>query len=229
MAGRESLYLYEEILLLALRDEKGTIITGYPGYLIAGAILAELLMDERISVEDTKKQMVDVVSTRPTGDEMIDECLEKMATAKRRGSLQTWVSRLGGIKKLQHRVAEQLCERGILRADEDKILFIFTRKIYPEIDPVPEREIIERLRDAIFSERDNIDARTVVLISLADGVDLLQHVFGRKEIRNRRTRIEQIINGELTGKATKQLIIACQTAAMVAAIMPAITSATIHH
>jgi hypothetical protein len=48
MARDKPLLLYEEIMLLALRDEQGTIVTGDP---------------------------------------IIDECLEKMSTAKRRASL----------------------------------------------------------------------------------------------------------------------------------------------
>lgn len=228
MTEGKPLFLYEEIMLLALRDEEGTIATGFPEQVVAGAILAELLLDCRISVEDTRKQLVDLQNKKQTGDPIIDECLERMAAGKRRASLQTWVSRLAGTKNLRHKVARQLCDRGILRADEDKVLFIFKRRVYPEIDPLPEKKIVDRLRAAIFTDHDQLDPRTVVLISLANGSDLLRQTFGRREVRTRQKRIEQIANGELTGKATKEVIAACQTAVMVAAIMPAIVSTTIH-
>ncbi len=143
--------------------------------------------------------------------------------------MQTWVSRLAGTKNLRHKVARQLCDRGILRADEDKVLFIFTRQVYPEIDPLPEKQIVDRLRTAIFTDHDQLDPRTVVLISLANGADLLNQTFGRKEVRSRKKRIEQIVNGELTGKATKNVIAACQAAVMVAAIMPVIMATTTHN
>ena len=93
---------------------------------------------------------------------------------------------------------------------------------------MPEKKIVDRLRAAIFTDRDDIDPRTVLLLSLADGSDLLRQTFGRKEIRARKKRIEKIANGDLTGKATKEVIAACQTAVMVAAIMPAIVSTTVH-
>jgi len=229
MAKGKPLFLYEEIMLLALRDEEGTITTGFPEQVVAGAILAELLLDCRISVEDTRKQLVDLQNKKPTGDPIIDECLEKMSAGKRRASLQTWISRLAGTKNLRHKVARQLCDRGILHADEDKVLFIFKRLVYPEIDPLPEKKIVDRLRAAIFTDRDQLDPRTVVLISLANGSDLLRHTFGRKDVKTRKKRIEQIVNGELTGKATKEIIAACETAVMFAAIMPAMMSATIHN
>jgi len=229
MARDKPLFLYEEIMLLALRDEQGTIATGFPEQVLAGAILAELLLDGRISVEDTKKKLVNLVDSRPSGDPIIDECLEKMTTAKRRASLQTWVSRLAGTKNLRHKAAQRLCDRRILRADEDKVLFVFKRRIYPEIDPIPEKKIIDRLRDAIYNDHAKLDPRTVVLVSLANGSDMLRQTFGRKEIKSRKKRIEQIENGELTGKATREVIAACQTALIVAAIMPAMISTTVHN
>ncbi len=228
MTKREQLYLYEEIMLLALRDEKGTLAIGFVEQLVAGAVLAELLLEARISVEDSEKQLVSLDDSQPFGDPIIDECLETMAVGKQCASLKTWVSRLARIKNLKHNVARQLCHRKILRADEDKVLFVFNRRVYPEIDPVPEQQIIERLKAAIFTDREPLDPRTVVLISLANGSELLRQTFGRKELKPRQQRIEQIVHGELTGNATKEVIEACQTAAMVAAIMPAVIVTTVN-
>lgn len=224
MPQRKQLFLYEEITLLALRNEKGTVATGFAETVIAGAIMAELLLNERISVEQTKKQLVNVENSNLTGDTLLDECLERISTSKRRASISTWVSRLAHLKKLRHRVALQLCDRGILHADEDKVLLFFTRKIYPEINPVPEKRIIDRLSEAIFTEATSVDPRTVVLISLAHGAGLLSVNFDRKEIRSRKKRIEQIVKGELTGKATKSVIDACQAAIMIATMTPIIVS-----
>jgi len=226
MNNEKALFLYEEIMLLALRDEKGTMAAGFPEQVVAGAVLAELLLDNRVAVEDTRRQLVDIIDRGPVGDPVIDECLEKMATAKRRASLKAWVQKLAHIKQLRHKVARQLCDRGILRAEEDKVLLLFKRRIYPEIDPKPEREILRRLRKAIFTDQRHLDPRTVVLVSLASGADLLRQAFGRKELKPRKKRIEQITNGDVTGKATKEVIAACQAAVMVAVIIPAVTTTT---
>jgi Golgi phosphoprotein 3 len=231
MMMQSALFLYEEILLLALRDEEGTIVSGTMyQYAIGAAILAELLLSKRIEIEQSgRRKLVNLVSATPLGDPLLDECLERIAHAKRRAALQTWVSRFAGTKNLKNRVAQQLCRRGILRADEDKVLLIFTRKIYPEINPEPERELIERLRHAVLTDADEIDCRTIVLLSLANSTGLLKIAFNKKELKDRKVRIKQIVNGEITGKAATEAIQAMQAAVMVACIMPAMMTATMRH
>ena len=228
---QNTLFLHEEILLLALRDEEGTIASGTMyQYAIGAALLAELLLSKRIEVEQSgKRKLVNLVSPSPLGEPLIDECLEKVGSAKRRAVLQTWVSRFAGVKNLKHRVAQQLCRRGILRADEDKVLLIFTRKIYPEINPGPERELIRRLEHAIFTDTRDIDPRTVVLLSLANSTGLLKIVFDKKKLKGRKARIKQIVDGEITGKAATEAIQAMQAAVMVAVIMPAVMTTTMSH
>jgi Golgi phosphoprotein 3 len=228
---QNTLFLHEEILLLALRDKEGTIASGTMyQYAIGAALLAELLLSKRIEVEQqSKRKLVNLIDPTLLGEPLIDECLNKISSAKRRAVLQTWVSRFAGVKNLKHRVAKQLCRRGILRADEDKVLLLFTRKIYPEINPVPERELIRRLEYAIFTDTRDIDPRTVVLLSLANSADILKVVFDKKKLKGRKARIKQIVNGEITGKAAAEAIQAMQAAVMVACIMPSITAATISH
>lgn len=230
MAKQDALFFHEAIMLLALRDEEGTIAPGTMyQYAIGGAVLAELLLLNRIGIEKSKKKkLVNLVSSKPLAEPLIDECLEKIGSAKRRASLQTWVSRFAGVKNLKHRVAEQLCKRGILRADEGNVLLIFTRKIYPEANPEPERKLIERLREAVFTDTQDVDPRTVVIASLANSAGLLKVVFDKKKLKGRKARIEQVINGEMTGKAAREAIEAMQAAVMVAVIMPAIISTTVH-
>ena len=209
-------------MLLALKDEEGTIASGTMyNYAIGGAIIAELLLSQNIVIDQSKKKkLVSVINPELLNDLLIDEWLMKMASAKKPKTVQDWVSRIANTKDLKHRVATQLCQRGILEMDEEKILVLFSRRIYPEINPEPEQLIIDRLKNAIFTESDDIDARTIVLLSLAKSANVLPFIFGQKEIKERKKRIEQIVNGEIAGKATKEAIEAMQAAVMVAVIMP---------
>lgn len=225
--GTNEMKLYEEVMLLALRDDKGTTASGaWYQQAVAGAILSELLLDGHLRVEGSgKKKYIELASTAPTGDPLFDEVIDKIAGAKRRATAATWVGRIAGIKNLKHDAVERLCRAGILRADEDRILLIFRRKIYPEINPEPERRLLERLRDAVFTDASDVDARTVVLVSLANGTGLLAANFDKKELRARKERIEMIVNGDVMGKATKEAVDAAQAAVMVAVMIPAITVA----
>jgi hypothetical protein len=218
MAKQTPLFLHEEIMLLALRDAEGTIPAGacYT-YAVAGAVLADLLMSHRIAIEATRwRRLVTLVSRTSLGEPFIDECLGRIAAAKRRASLGTWVSRIAGTANLKHRAAEHLCKRGILRADTGKILLVFTRRIYPEVNPEPERSLIERLNRAIFTDAQDVDPRTAALVSLANSADLLGLVFDRRELRRRKARIKQIAGGERVGQAIRDVISAANGAAAAA-------------
>lgn len=228
MATRTRLHLYEEVMLLALRDREGTVAHGTMyNFAVGGAVLAELMLEKRVGIEEAgKKRFARVLDPKPLGDPLIDEGLARIAGAKRRASLQSWIGRFAQMKRLKHRAAEGLARRGILRVEEGRVLGIFTRKTYPEVDPGPEREIIARLRRAIFGEGGEVEPRTVVLLSLANGADLLKLVFDRKELKGRKARIAQVVNGELTGKAAREAIQAMQAAVVVACVMPAIMVST---
>ena len=183
MNDRTELHLHEQLMLLALRDEKGTLeskATMY-AYALGGAMLAELSVKGKIRISDDKKAFVDLVDRSPFGEPVLDECLDKVATAKRRARATTWVRRFAELKRLRHRVAQGLCRRGILRDDEDKVLLFFTRKLYPTIDPVPERRLVDQLRTVIFGDPSSPDAETVIVVALANATGLLPIHFDRRK------------------------------------------------
>ena len=135
MVARRALHLYEEILLLALRDRRGTVHPAvHYRHALAGAVVAELLLDGRAAVESKRrKQFLRLDDRSPAHDPLIDACLEKIGGARRRATLQTWVGRLAGIGAMKHRAARGLCRRGILRAEEDRVLLLFRRRIAQQV------------------------------------------------------------------------------------------------
>jgi len=70
-----NLHLYEQILLLALRDKEGTIMPmAYYQYAIAGAILADLLLQKKVGWDQTKRSpyIIDIPGAM-TGDDLLDD------------------------------------------------------------------------------------------------------------------------------------------------------------
>ncbi len=218
------LSMHEQLMLLALRDEKGTLESraGMHGYPLGGAILAELVLAGRITLDDDKKQLVSLIDSSPLSEPFLDEAIEQLASAKRRRRASDWVMRFASIKKLRHRVAQQLCRRGILKDAEDKVLWIFTRKIYPEIDARPEEQLVEELREAIYDDHQKVPPRTAIVLSLAHATGMLGIHFDKRDLKRRKKRIKQIASGEAVGGATKAAVEAVQ-----AALMAAQTAATV--
>ena len=226
-----NLYVYQQLLLLLLKDKEGTIFSGvFYQQALAGALTADLMLSRHIDItKNRRSRMVNLISDTPTGDEILDECISKIKTAKRTASIQTWISRLSSLKRLKHRAALKLCQLGILQIEEDKILLIFKRNIYPEINHEPESEIINNLNQAIFTDEDNIDPKTLVLLAICHGVNVLPHLFDKKALKSRKDRIRKIADGEVSGLATKEVIQSVQAAIMIAAVMPAIIASTTAH
>jgi hypothetical protein len=227
MEKSTQLHIYEEILLLALRDKEGTMLFGvnYPQAL-AGALLAELLLLKKVEIEASgKRKFVKLANTKSTGNLLLDECIEKMSHAKRRATAQNWIQRFANIRRVKHKAAESLCRKGILKLEEDKVLLIFNRKIYPEVDPRPEKRIMDKIYKAIFNNPKEIDPETVILISICNSTGILRQLFDKSKLREKKNRIKEITSGNLIGKATKDAIEAMQAAVMVATIIPAVTVA----
>ncbi len=222
---RDSLYLHEEFMLLALREEKGTI-AGVENieYPLAAAVVSELLLQVQLEIDQAKpkKKLINLVGSTPFGDPILDEALDRIKNAKRRASLNKWVERLANLKKLKHRTALQLCERGILKADEDKVLRIFTRKIYPELNPEPERKVVECLRRVIFFDTQDVPARDALLVGLAHHTGLLQKKFAKEDLKPRKKHIKEIAKGNLCSQAAKDLMDAVNTAVMAAVVVVAL-------
>jgi hypothetical protein len=218
------LYLHEEFMLLALREDAGTVATSESIEVpLAAALLLELVLRGRVELESGgEAPLVSVVDGTPVGDPILDQALDRIRDAGDALGLTTWVERLAELPDLKQRVAQQLCERGILRADRDKVLWLFTRNVYPEIDPRPEQELVERLRDTIFTDRDDVSPRDALLVGLAHRTQLLREKFDRKDLGPRGDRIERIANGSHVAGAAKEVMDALDAAVLMVVIMPAV-------
>lgn len=219
------LELHEEVLLLCLHDEKGTLTNDTVTYGMAGGLLAELMLAGRIAIDDTKKARVSVVDPTPTGKPEIDAALSRIAEDDKSRKMTDWVSKLA-VKALRERSVDRLCDAGILRREQSRVLWIFDRTRYPEANPDPEQDILDRLREAVRRDGE-VDPRTAALVSIANGMSLLKQALSKDELKQRKARIEQIAAGQASGKALAQVIDAINTALVVAVIMPAIITPTI--
>lgn len=215
------LLLHHEIMLLSLRDREGTIQNSMYLYAVAGAMMTELILQKRISVGPTKYQLVEVLDQESTGDEILDEVIEKVVTAKRRRGLGDWISNLATMPKLKQRVASQLCARKVLRNETESVLWFFSREIYPEINPKYERSIKHRMADLMFGQTTKHDERTTVLVALSHHAGLLQANFDKGRLKRNKERLKKIVAGDMyAARATRSAVEALESAINVAAVIP---------
>lgn len=228
MSKRE-LFLHEELMLLALKDRKGTVVsnTMYPQAL-GGAILAELMISERIGLEKKgkKKRLVVSRDPSPVEDPLLEEWRVAIAEREKPRAPEDWVQRMAQTKRLKHRVATGLVKKGILRDEEDRILGIFKRTIYPELDPGPERDVVARIESAVLREEEEVAPRTAVLVALAHRTGLLATVLDKERLKKRKDRIEEIAEGNVAGDAAKAAMEAMQAAMVVVTTVTTMTVVT---
>jgi hypothetical protein len=221
MSGAARLPLYEEILLLALDDDKGTTGLGSTFATAMGAaVLAELAMRDAVTVGPDRQRRVGAVRGAAVDDPLLAECLQQVLDEQRPRPAGHWVTRFAGTKDLKDRAARQLVAKGVLKEDADKVLGIFPRTLYPERDPGPEKELRDRLYWAIFTPTNEVEARTTVVVSLLKATGMLEQVFDKKKLKGRKARVEKLVSGQAVGEATREATDAAMAAVMVATMVP---------
>ncbi|MFD1152363.1 GOLPH3/VPS74 family protein [Saccharothrix hoggarensis] len=217
----DELTLADELALLA-HDDDGTRRLGQPalGYGLAGALLVELALAERIDVVDKK---VTVLNPTPTGRPVLDQALARIADDKPRKPAH-WIDKLS--KKLTEQVLDGLVAGGVLRREEDRVLLVFPRTRFPTPDgaePPAETDARARMTRAVTDDGP-VDPRTAALCALVKAVGHDRKVFAHLPRAEVRKRLKTISEGEWAALAVRKAIEQVQSAITVAVIVPAASS-----
>lgn len=214
-----ALTLSEELTLLAYDDETGKSKADmFLEYGLGGALLAELAVLGKVALTDKK---VTVVDPSPTGDELLDGALAKIADSPPRKP-QRWVDMLR--KGAKDAALQRLVDRGLLRREHGKVLLVFPMTTYPTQDSGPEQEVRQRLNDAMVEGRVP-ELRTVTLALLVGACDLGKNVFPDLPNRELKRKLNELTAGDWAAKATKQAIEAVRAAILATTTATVTTSA----
>ncbi|MGH8918988.1 MAG: GOLPH3/VPS74 family protein, partial [Actinomycetes bacterium] len=192
------LILAEELLLLALHDEKGS--TGFtqtdPG--LAGALLVDLGRLGAVRPEGKKLAVVtDSVPRHP----VLERAHAAISASAKRRSAKSWVGRLPGeLKPLTATVAAALVERGVLTEQRSKFLGLFPSTRFPEANPEPERVLRSRLRAVLLGERESTTS-DALLLGLLVPLDLVGSLVDKDQRRTAKKRAKEIADGGIAGTA----------------------------
>jgi golgi phosphoprotein 3 len=213
------LTLAEELVLLGTNERGSTESAAWASLDngIAGARLLELSLAGRLELGE--KGAIVVADERPTGDELTDEALARIAESERQRDAKHWVSKLAS-GKVRKQVLARLDDRGVLVAERGRFLGVVPRTRHVEVDPGPERELRERLRGAVLGD-EAADPRTVALAGLVKACGLTKAVFGREDRKAADRRIKELAEPDAVSAAVKSV-----TDATTAAVIAATTAAT---
>lgn len=196
----------EEILLLFLDDETGKFENMYYEefkYALAGAVLMDLALRSKI---DTDLEQLKVADPTPTGEEILDRFLSMISESDEEMNTFYWVSEIAKRgAEIRDKALESLVNRGILRVEEKKILWVIGVRRYPTVDDTQEKEVRRRLTELLKSD-DIPSPHDVVLVSLADTFDLFPHIVGEYEAKKLAPRIGQISKLDLIGQSVSHVL-----------------------
>ena len=204
----------EEIILLALDDKKGKFVDLPPLALdqaLAGAVLLELAFQNRI---DTDLTHLTLVSDKPTGDKMLDPILREIAAAKDKKDAKYWVGVISAVgEKIRNAGLARLVEKGVLKKEETKFLWVIPGRRYPMIQNQEEEEVRKRIRKVV-ADGEVPSPRDVVIVSLASACQLLRTVFTDAELLKYSPRIAEVAKMDLIGRAVSKSVAEVQEAVM---------------
>ena len=195
-------------MLLMLDDENGKfarVPDRLLRYALAGGVLMDLALEDRI---DTDLEKLILVNPEPLEDSLLDPTLADISQATETHDARFWVERTARLsaEAIRHKALNRLVDRGILECRDDRFLWVFQARRYPAIDGTAEREVKLRIMEILFSDQVPLP-RDVVIIGLVHACDLFRQILSDRELANVATRIDEVRQLDLIGRAMSQAII----------------------
>ena len=108
-------------------------------YALAAGVLMDLALEGRI---DTDPEKLVVIDSSPLGDDLLDPYLARIVRSSRPRDSHYWIEdTLKFASVIQERSLQRLVERGMLRQEDSRFLWVIQTRRYPVTDDRPVREV----------------------------------------------------------------------------------------
>lgn len=210
--------LPEELILLALNEEKGTVgasaITKETiTFAVCAAMILELITAGRVELRLPEKKFfmlkidrgsLKVIDPAPTGDDILDDALKYIRVSGKNKGPYYWIDKLGRFTVSKDagiidysgkcsRYLARLAGQGMIHKTEHRSLGVISSPRYKLMDPTVRLQLQQRITHALF-EPLQPRQRTAMLICMARISRLLEEMFPQKqqlhEARENATRIQ---------------------------------------
>lgn len=211
--------LTEELILLMLNEQTG-YLEMEPGWkfscVIAGSVIADLAMENRIDTDLTNAHLID---STPTGDELLDPTLKEFAEAKETFDAQYWIEKnTARAEAILTRTLERLVEKKVLNYQSGGFWSltkdVMRSRTYPTADVKLREEARTRILNVIMDESIP-DPRDAILVNLLHNCDGFQTIMSKEDYMEKLEHIELVCKLDLVGqaisKAVKQSVIHSKT------------------
>ena len=219
MIGMRRVSLADELLLVALDDVSGRARGQGLDHGLAGSLLLDLVLAERIGLDGRR---VVVVDASPVGDVFVDEALSRIGRERSRGA-KAWVNALA--KGLLPRVRRRLVDEGVLREDTHRFLGLVPYRRFPAVDGRADGDVRARLARAAAGGG-LPDARTAALAGLVRATRLERAALPESGYNEARRAVKGIAESDWATEATRKAIADTQAAVM-AAVMASVTASVV--
>jgi Golgi phosphoprotein 3 len=194
----------EKLFILSIDDDQGALVKSVKTMLrygLAGALLAELALANKINLEEGRLASTDVTST---GDAMVDEALEMIAAEQKPRKTSRWIDAIG--KKLTFKqTAERLSKDGVFQIEKKRYLWVIPYEASPQVDASAKYWVKQHLRGIVLAG-EKAEAADVALLSLLRACRLLHLVFTHDERKMAEKKVGDLVQNEVFGEAVVTLL-----------------------
>ena len=191
------LTLAEELLLIVLDDSSGKLFPTAKPFAIDVAIAASLIMELTLNGRiDTDSEKLFVISSKPTGNQILDDVLFEIDAENTNITTSAWLTRIAQKgESLNQLIINGLVNRGILMSVEKRLLWVFKTRVYPPASGIEEREVKARVMHLINSD-EIPNPRDSLIVGLLRATSLMNHLFTSDLLETLQVRINYIVNLE---------------------------------
>jgi golgi phosphoprotein 3 len=200
------LTVLEEIVLLTVDEKTGKLRSprNYAtAHALAGALFFDLALAKKI---DTDTECIELIDETPAGNAVTDHFLGEMAQRKDLTTVRDWIEEAFQYREyLEEETLKSLVERGILRHEVSRKLWVIDVDRLRVVDNKQSQEVKLRLAQTILSGTIP-STRDIMLVSLANACGLLPYILGQDELDARAERIRTISGLETISRQVAEAI-----------------------
>lgn len=211
------MFLYEEIFLLALNDQKGQIdnsVRAQLEYGLSGGMLSDLVLAGKIGLDQNNHLIV--LNADSGNNELLEEALQLISASAKARKANFWVQKLAAnFKKLSNRVGDKLVNQGMLTRVEKRYLWVMPYAEYPNTDATAKYWVKQWLREAVLVDA-HLEKKphAIALLGLVRASDMLEFVFTKDELKSVKKQIDQMVIDDEIGNGVKEAIESIKDAAV---------------